>query len=138
MFKRYSKKVRVFKFDGFKEDIYVADYHPDPAFFENVPFKKFVAVRPEALKAEYVPKHAESIVPDILARLEDSGYNVLYLPRYEEDRTWGESYANIFIPQEPLNGLDVCYYAHAVLTGSGTFAREAAVMGIPAVCFFYC
>jgi len=35
-----------------------------------------------------------------------------------------------------MNGLDLCYYASAVLTGSGTFAREAACMGNKSVSFF--
>ena len=35
-----------------------------------------------------------------------------------------------------MNGLDLCYYSDAVLTGSGTMAREAACMGKPAVSFF--
>jgi hypothetical protein len=135
-FRRFSKKVEIFQFDGFKEDIYIADYKPDPDFFDYIPFKNFVTVRPEALKAEYVPKHVKSIVPDILAGLDESGYSVLYLPRYEEDRAWANPFKNVFIPPEPLNGLDVCYYSQAVLTGSGTIAREAAVLGTPAVSFF--
>jgi predicted glycosyltransferase len=135
-FKRFSKKVKIFPFDGFKENIYVADYKPDPDFLDSIPFKDFVTVRPEALKAEYVPKKTKSIVPEILAHLGNSRFNVLYLPRYEEDRIWVDSFKNVFIPPEPLNGLDVCYYSQAVLTGSGTLAREAAVLGIPAVSFF--
>ena len=42
----------------------------------------------------------------------------------------------IFVPEGPLNGLDVCYYSDAVLTGAGTFAREAAILGTPAISFF--
>lgn len=135
-FRRFSKKVKIFPFDGFKENIYVADYKPDPDFLDSLPFKNFITVRPEALKAEYVPKQTKSIVPEILAQLENSRFNVLYLPRYEEDRIWADSFKNVFIPPEPLNGLDACYYSQAVLTGSGTLAREAAVLGTPAVSFF--
>jgi len=135
-FKRFSKKVKIFKFDGFKEDIYIADHEPDPSFLNDIPVKSFIAVRPEALKAEYVPKHAKTIIPDIFEGLSKLGVDIIYLPRYVEDREWANSYKNVFIPPQPLNGLDVCYYAQAVLTGSGTFAREAAIMGTPAVSFF--
>jgi len=135
-FKRFSKKVKIFTFDGIKEDIYIADYEPDPDFLKEFPFKNFIGVRPEALKAEYVPKDAKSIVPDLLQELDKSGINILYLPRYEEDKAWAKSCENIYVPPEPLNGLDVCYYSQAVLTGSGTFAREAATMGTPAVSFY--
>ena len=45
-------------------------------------------------------------------------------------------FSNVFIPEKPLAGLDVCYYSKAMLTGAGTFAREAALLGTPAVSFF--
>jgi predicted glycosyltransferase len=135
-FRRLSKKVKIFSFQGFKEDIYIADFRPDPRFLEELPFRDFVAVRPEALKAEYVPKDARSIVPELLRELDGAGFNILYLPRYPEDESLAESVRNIHIPPEPLNGLDVCSYARAVLTGSGTFAREAIAMGTPAVSFY--
>jgi predicted glycosyltransferase len=135
-FRRLSKKVQIYPFDGFKEDIYIADFSPDPSFLEGLPFEDFVAVRPEALKAEYVPKDAKSIIPELLKELNEASLNILFLPRYDEDKVLAEQIENVHIPQEPLNGLDVCYYARAVLTGSGTFAREAAAMGTPAVSFF--
>ena len=47
-----------------------------------------------------------------------------------------EGYPNIWYPAGPLNGLDVCYYTKAMLTGAGTFAREAALLGVAAVSFF--
>ena len=47
-----------------------------------------------------------------------------------------DGYSNIWYPAHPLSGLDVCYYTKAMLTGAGTFAREAALLGVPAVSFF--
>ena len=51
-------------------------------------------------------------------------------------KAYARGYNNIFIPNKPLSGLDVCYYTKAMLTGAGTFAREAALLGTPAVSFF--
>ena len=62
--------------------------------------------------------------------------NILFLPRYEEEKKYAKGYSNIFIPNGPLNGLDVCFYTKAMLTGAGTFASEAALLGTPAVSFF--
>ena len=42
----------------------------------------------------------------------------------------------MWYPDGPLRGLDVCYFTSAMLTGAGTFAREAALLGRPAVSFF--
>ena len=128
---------KIIQYDGFKEDIYLADYQPDPTFLKKLPFKQFITVRPENIFASYVPKDAQSITPNLIAALLAEGYNILYLPRYEIDSSYVKGrHPNIFIPDAPLNGLDVCYYSQAVLTGAGTFAREAALLGTPAVSFF--
>ena len=136
MFRDMGMKGKILSFNGFKEDIYIADYTPDPKFLGNLPFKDFITVRPEALKAEYVSKNARSIVQELLKALDKNGYNILYLPRYTEDRAYAKGIKSIYIPPEPLNGLDIAYYSKAVLTGSGTLGREAACMGVPAVSFY--
>lgn len=130
------KKSKVIPYNGYKEDVYIADYIPDPTFLNSLPFSDFITVRPENIFASYVPVGAKSIVAELIEKLTTKGLNILYLPRYEVDRTYAKAQPNIFIPQKPLNGLDVCYYSKAVLTGAGTFAREAALLGVPAVSFF--
>ena len=127
---------KVIKYYGFKEDIYIADYVPDAKFLTNIPFDSFVTVRPENIYAAYVPKNSRSIVSELIRSLSCKGYNILYLPRYEIDKTYVQKQTNIFIPDKPFNGLDVAYFSDAVLTGAGTFAREAAILGRPAVSFF--
>jgi len=128
------KEDRIFKFNGFKEDIYIADYKPDPSFLSNLPFEEFITIRPENLKASYVPKDSVTIIPDLFKALKNE--NILFLPRYPEEKKFATIYNNIFVPDKPLNGLDVCYYTKVMLTGAGTFAREAALMGTPAISFF--
>jgi len=129
-----AKKDNIIQYDGFKEDIYVANFEPNVEFCDLIPFKNFITIRPEALKAAYVnDKH--SIVPDLLKAFNKEGINILYLPRYETDRDFAKG-MDVFMPPTALRGLDVCYYSDAILTGSGTFAREAACMGTPAVSFY--
>lgn len=128
------KTSQVFKFNGFKEDIYIADFTPDPDFLKQMPFSDFITIRPENLKASYVPQDSRTIVPELFEIFQKE--NILYLPRYAEERDYAKGYTNIFIPDKPLKGLDVCYYTKAMLTGAGTFAREAALLGTPAVSFF--
>jgi hypothetical protein len=128
------KPNQIHKFDGFKEDIYIASYKPDSAFLDKLPFKSFITIRPENLKASYVPKDSVTIVPALFEQFKNE--NILFLPRYTEEKEYANGYNNIFIPDGPLNGLDVCYHTKAMLTGAGTFAREAALLGIPAVSFF--
>jgi uncharacterized protein len=127
-------KNHIYSFNGFKEDIYIADFTPDPDFLKCLPFQDFITIRPENLKASYVPVNSKTIVPELFDCFRNE--NILFLPRYQEERKYAKNYPNIFIPDGPLSGLDVCYYTKAMLTGAGTFAREAALLGTPAVSFF--
>ena len=133
-FKAYTSRKNIHTFNGYKEDIYLADYQPDPKVKELFPFDHFVVIRPEALESFYVRGH-QSIIPALLFFFKVNEIPVVYLPREEVDKKLANGF-DVFIPKEPVNGLDLCYYADAVLTGSGTMAREAACMGKPSVSFF--
>lgn len=127
-------KSAILQYHGFKEQVYLADYEPDPDFKNIVPLDDYLLIRPENLKASYVPKNASTLVPELLNRFKEE--KILYLPRYQEERVYCDKYDNVFMPDNALNGLDACFYSKAVLTGAGTFAREAAMLGVPAVSFF--
>lgn len=133
--KKQGFKNNLYQYNGYKEDFYLANYQPNPAFLEQLPFEHYVVVRPENIKASYV-EGRQSIVPELLKELDAAGYNILFLPRYESDRDYAQGIKNIYIPKEAVNGLDACYYADAILTGAGTMAREAACLGVPSVSFF--
>jgi len=133
-FKRVISEDKLIRFNGYKEDIYIADHEPDSKFLDKLPFNEFVVIRPEALGSFYV-KEMQSIVPELLRLFTREGVNVVYLPREVEDVKYAKGF-DVFIPEKALNGLDLCHYADAFLTGSGTMAREAACMGVTAVSFF--
>lgn len=128
------KESQVHTYNGFKEDIYIADYLPNSNFLKQLPFSDFITIRPENLKASYVPTDAKTIVPELFEIFKDE--NILFLPRYASERDYAIGYNNIFMPDGPLSGLDVCFYTKAMLTGAGSFAREAAILGTPAISFF--
>ena len=131
------KDRKLYLYDGFKEDIYIANYKPNEDFIKKLPFKDYVVVRPENIMANYIRNgEVKSISPELLSLLDNKGINILYLPRYDFDKDYAKGLKNIFIPNEPINGLDAAYFSNAVLTGAGTFAREAACLGVPSVSFF--
>ena len=134
---RQGLNKKFYRYNGYKEDIYISYYKPDEKFKDSLPFENYVVVRPENIHANYLNNSSvSSIVPSLLSQLSDKGYKIVFLPRYQEDRKYSNGIPNIFIPEKPLNGLDLCYNADAVLTGAGTFAREAACLGIPAFSFY--
>ncbi|MGN8219280.1 DUF354 domain-containing protein [Halococcus morrhuae DSM 1307] len=125
-------------YDGYKEDVYVANFDPEPEFPERLPFAsgEYIVVRPEALTAAYVD--ADSIVPELLAAADERDIGVVYLPRGRGDEVHAHDYADddVFVPDGAVNGLQLAWHARCVLTGSGTMSREAACMEKPAVSFF--
>ncbi|MFT4806338.1 MAG: putative glycosyltransferase, partial [Psychroserpens sp.] len=128
------KDDQIYTFHGFKEDIYIANFSPDLNFTSQLPFDDFITIRPENLKASYVPADSVTIVLELFSIFKNE--NILFLPRYEEEKKYADGLANVWYPEKPLSGLDVCYNTKAMLTGAGTFAREAALLGVPAVSFF--
>lgn len=130
-------KGKLYQYHGYKEDLYLAQYAPNADFIKQLPFNHYVVVRPENVMANYIRDNSvKSITPELLKLLSQQGYNILYLPRYEMDRQFANGILNLYVPEEPINGLDACYFADAVLTGAGTFAREAACLGVPSFSFF--
>ncbi|MBI21951.1 MAG: hypothetical protein CL780_06870 [Chloroflexi bacterium] len=132
-----GRKTKIIQFNGYKEDIYIADYKPDKAFLSKLPFEDFVTIRPENLDVLYLKySQRKTIVPEIIRKLSENSINILYLPRTDFERSLADGFDNVFMPEEALNGLDICYYSSAVLSGSGTIGREASRLGTPAVSFF--
>lgn len=135
--KRQGFKVEnTFRYDGYKEDFYLADYMPDENFLNTLPFKEYIVVRPENIQANYVNGNGASITRELLNELIKIDINILFLPRYDSDINYAKGLDNIFIPNSPVNGLDACFYSKAVFTGAGTMAREAACLGVPAFSFY--
>lgn len=128
---------QILTYDGYKEDIYIAGFEPDPDFTEQLPFDEYIVIRPEALDAAYVDAK-RSIVPGLMERLVKNGYNIVYLPRGRGDEIYADPYSRdrVYTPKGALNGLQLAWHCQCMLTGSGTMAREAACMGKPAVSFF--
>ncbi len=134
VFNGFSCRKNIHTVNGYKEDVYIADFQPNPSFKKIIPFDHYIIIRPEALGSFYV-QGGKSLVPRLFTYFKDRDVNIVYLPREKNDMKLAKGY-DVFIPKKPVYGLDICYYSDAVLTGSGTMAREAACMGKPAVSFF--
>ncbi|WP_262180202.1 DUF354 domain-containing protein [Haloarcula laminariae] len=135
--KRGAGPDSVHTYDGYKEDIYIADFEPDSNFTDQFPFEEYIVIRPEALDAAYVDAE-RSLVPDLLEGAAERDLSVVYLPRGRGDEAHANPYdkTQVYVPDGALNGLQLAWHCRCMLTGSGTMAREAACMEKPAVSFF--
>ena len=133
-----TKKVK--RYDGLKEDVYLARFKPNPSF--ALTLQKLgvaeqdvlVVTRPPAREALY-HRFENELFDDLLTRLSGrADVKVILLPRTEAQRTNYESrkLPNMIIPREALDGANLIAAADLVVSAGGTMNREAAVLGVPA------
>jgi uncharacterized protein len=138
-----AKKVR--RYHGTKEDVYLADFKPDPDFTKNLQMlgirqdNVLVVVRTPAQEALYHRFDNElfGILLDRLSVRED--VKVLMLARTEKQKTeLAARYVskNIIWPQTALDGANLIAASDLVVSAGGTMNREAAALGVPTVTIF--
>ncbi|MFL6255716.1 MAG: DUF354 domain-containing protein [Pyrinomonadaceae bacterium] len=140
-----ERKVR--RYRGIKEDVYLADFEPDPQF-AGLLMKRFgidvsrdtlVVVRPPAREALY-HRFENELFDELLTRLlAPSNVKVLLLARSGAQRE--EILARfrsdkLFAPREALDGANLVAAADLVVSAGGTMNREAAALGVPAATLY--
>jgi predicted glycosyltransferase len=137
-----ARKVR--RYQGTKEDVYLADFEPDPRFAETLfefqvkPTDVLVIVRPPARDALY-HRFDNELFDELLNRLsERTEVKTILLARTEAQRTLYQARAgaNLILPRRALDGANLIASADLVISAGGTMNREAAALGVPAVTIY--
>jgi predicted glycosyltransferase len=137
-----TRKVR--RYEGTKEDVYLADFVPDPAFAHallrlGVESKDVLVVaRPPAREALY-HRFENELFDELLMRLIGrQETKIILLPRSEAQRAGYEArdWANLIMPRAALDGANLIAAADLVVSAGGTMNREAAALGVPAVSIY--
>jgi predicted glycosyltransferase len=137
----------VLKYPGIKEDVYVPDFKPDPAFLKGLGLSEdeLIAVaRPPATEAHYHNAEAEVLFSRFMDRAcKTDNMRVVLLPR---NKAQGAALRNSFphwfegrrtiIPEKAVDGLDLIWHSDLVVSGGGTMNREAAAMKVPVYSVF--
>jgi len=139
--RKYGAPTRnVKRYDGLKEDVYLADFKPDPSFEHTLQKlgiaeqDVLVVARPPAREALY-HRFENELFDDLLTALSArADVKVVFLPRTEAQRANFEArkLTNMIIPREALHGANLIAAADLVISAGGTMNREAAVLGVPA------
>lgn len=140
--RRYGARVgNVRRYHGTKEDVYLADFQPDPAFAAQLcelgvkPDNVLVLMRPPAHDALY-HRFQNTLFDEALTMLvEKQNVRVILLPRNEAQRA---AYAgkSVIIPARPLDGANLIAASDLVISAGGTINREAAALGVPAASIY--
>jgi predicted glycosyltransferase len=132
---------RVERFPGVKEDVYLADFVPDPGFLEGlgIPSEKIiVTLRPPATMALYHNFENPLFEKVVDCLMGNPDVFVVFLPRVPQQAEILAARArdNLLIPREAVDGPNLIYHSDLVISGGGTMNREAAVLGTPAYTVF--
>jgi uncharacterized protein len=140
--KKYGASTRkVKRYEGTKEDVYLADFVPDPAFAETLrglgvgPESVLVVARPPAREALYHRFENELFDELITSVVSRDKVKVILLPRSDAQRAdyTQRQHANLIMPHATLDGANLIAAADLVISAGGTMNREAAALGVPAV-----
>ena len=139
--RRYGAGVgKVRRYQGTKEDVYLADFQPDPSFGERLselgvnPDNVLVLVRPPAHDALY-HRFQNTLFDEALTMLlANEKVQVILLPRTESQRAVYAAKADhrLIVPGAPLDGPNLINASDLVISAGGTINREAAALGVPA------
>jgi len=133
-----TRKVR--RYDGIKEDTYLADFTPDPRFPEALrklgvaSEEVLVVARPPAREALY-HRFENELFDELIFHLSSRpDVKIILLPRSDAQRAAYESrkFSNVIMPREALDGANLIAAADFVASAGGTMNREAATLGVPA------
>jgi predicted glycosyltransferase len=139
--RKYGASIRkVKRYEGTKEDVYLADFTPDPAFAETLHAlgiaseDVLIIARPPAREALY-HRFENELFDELLMRLSSrDDVKVILLPRSEAQRAEYETRKlNVIMPREALHGANLIAAGDLVVSAGGTMNREAAALGVPAV-----
>ncbi len=120
---------RVVRYRGLKEEVYLRDFRPDPAFPDRVlaPFRRpLVVARPPSTTSLYSKGYGDFW--DVLGVLKGKGYDVRLLQRNPEDKDMAGRYGIPLLPK-PVDGPQLLYWSDAFVGGGGTMTREAVLLG---------
>jgi predicted glycosyltransferase len=142
LLRRFGARVgKVRRYHGTKEDVYLADFRPDPSFGAQLselgvkPDNVLVLMRPPAHDALY-HRFQNTLFDEALTMLfANENVQVILLPRNDTQRA---AYAGkgVIIPATPLDGANLIAASDLVISAGGTINREAAALGVPAASIY--
>ena len=142
-----SPGLKILKYPGIKEDVYVSNLRPDSglrARFGVGQDDLLITVRPPAQEAHYHNPEGDVLLVEALRKFSGQpGVKILLLPRNKRQETdlreaWANEIAagHILIPSHVEDGLNIIWNSDLVISGGGTMNREAAALGVPVYSIF--
>jgi uncharacterized protein len=127
-------------FEGFKEEIYLADFSPDANVRAGLGVREdevLAVVRPPSRTAHYHDDRSTAILSAVMERIAGAnGVRTIWLRRDPGDRPPVLGTGKVIVPESPVDGPSLLAAADLAISGGGTMNREAALLGTPAYTIF--
>jgi predicted glycosyltransferase len=128
---------KIVRYEGFKEELYLADVGPDPCILESLgldPVRVTAAMRPPPEGALY-HAHGNPRFDAILDHVLSRGGQAVLLPRTAEQAARYRR-AGVAIPERPVDGTTLLATVDLTIGAGGTMTRESALLGTPTYTVF--
>jgi len=139
--RRYGAAGKLRRFEGLKEEYYLADFEPDPAVPAALgidPSRPLVVVRTPPELALY-HRFSSDVFAAVIERLRvaaEEGVQILALPRVDSQRAALAAIDGFVVPERAVDAQSLIAVASLVISAGGTMNREAVALGTPAYTTF--
>jgi predicted glycosyltransferase len=139
---RYGALGKLRRYEGLKEEYYLADFEPDGAVLGELsldPARPIVVVRTPPEVSLYHRFHSDlfGAVLERLARVaSEDGLQPVVLPRVASQREELAGVPGFIVPERAIDAQSLIAHAALVISAGGTMNREAVALGTPVVSSF--
>jgi hypothetical protein len=133
---RYGARHKLRRYEGLKEEYYLADFEPDPAVLAQLqldPAEPIAVVRtPPAVSLYH--RFENDTFAVVLERLQHR--QTVVLPRTGEQRAELARAGGYIVPEQAIDAQSLIAFADLVVSAGGTMNREAVALGTPVFTVF--
>lgn len=138
------KLSKVIRYAGFKEEVYLRDFTPDPAFRPALglaPQEILVTLRPPSIVGNYHNDKSEALFRACLEFFSaQQNVQCVIVNRTAAERRLLPAAirrrSNLRVLERAVDGLQLLWASDVVVSGGGTMNREAALLGVPTYSIF--
>ena len=129
---RYGARGKLRRYEGLKEEYYLADFEPDDAVLDELGLDRTrpIAVVRTPPDVSLYHRFENPLFQRVLERLRDEAQTVV-LPRTPAQREELSGAGGFVVPDRAIDAPSLGWYADVVVTAGGTMNREAVALGTP-------
>jgi uncharacterized protein len=128
---RYGADGKLRRYEGLKEEYYLADFEPRPAVLEELELNRaepIVVVRTPPEVSLY-HRFENDLFTQVLHRVR--GEQAVVLPRTDVQRDQIRRLGGLIVPERAIDAQSLIAFADLVISAGGTMNREAVALGTP-------